>query len=522
MNKSSPPEITLELSSGSLTIRTSQGIYHVVVSGASPALAPAEPVPALPGGEGDDWDLSDSSTMQPSYRPQEATGDDAYYRDLSNDMYREVGNLARRLNLSLKDVKVVKPEDMDLEVVGERLASAKGELAEVVEMTERATNRIIDQSESIQTSCDRAREIMGQLSPAEAPADTASAEQAQSDLSAALAQVGAYLAAMADSPLAEVTSQAEALAGALQADQGQAAPPQAGLAGTWQFPLEVVFQTIYELCTNETVKKHIKAMWDSGGDAFDEAAVEKGLNQLAPAEADEDNFLNLPLNGVLKSLFSACQVDRYKGVLKKMASTSGQIFLEQSLPLEATPGQGAGEPAAPQAGAEKPALAAQAEALLEALRKKSLETAPPALDPDLVTLAVQVQSGVPGGSGGADQDLLGELDQVLKGIFDSVGNIVEASSFQDLSGQAIYRIMRLLTSFQVQLLATVVSFGAKIKSRQEDRDITVDQSEKLAQEEVDKMMGNLGVADQEMEEEEGEAGKLDQDQVNNLLEALGF
>lgn len=31
------------------------------------------------------------------------------------------------------------------------------------------------------------------------------------------------------------------------------------------FPLEVVLQTVYELCTNEAVKKHIKAIWDSSG-----------------------------------------------------------------------------------------------------------------------------------------------------------------------------------------------------------------------------------------------------------------
>jgi len=65
----------------------------------------------------------------------------------------------------------------------------------------------------------------------------------------------------------------------------------------------------------------------------------------------------------------------------------------------------------------------------------------------------------------------------------------------------------------------VVSFGSKLKSKAQAKEITSDQSEKLAQQEVDKVMGSLGVREKGEEEE---PSKLNQDAVNNLLDSLGF
>ena len=116
-------------------------------------------------------------------------------------------------------------------------------------------------------------------------------------------------------------------------------------------------------------------------------------------------------------------------------------------------------------------------------------------------------------------ELCTELEENMGTVVNSVNSIIEALSFQDLSGQTIYRIVRLITDSQVQLLAIVVSFGSKIKSKEQTKEITSDQSEKVAQEEVDKVMSSLGVRE---EGEEEEPTKLDQDAVNNLLESMGF
>jgi chemotaxis regulatin CheY-phosphate phosphatase CheZ len=148
---------------------------------------------------------------------------------------------------------------------------------------------------------------------------------------------------------------------------------------------------------------------------------------------------------------------------------------------------------------------------------------PPQLPENLENLLEKASGGTAQGAEGTnvvEPALRAQLDETMNGIFTSVNSIIEALSFQDLSGQTIYRIVRLLTDFQIQLLAMVVSFGSKIKAKTTDEKVTSDQSEKMAQEEVDKALSTLGVGDAESEAEE--AAKLDQDSVNNLLESMGF
>ena len=151
--------------------------------------------------------------------------------------------------------------------------------------------------------------------------------------------------------MAALVEQAESIAAALEAGSAQpaaAAAPQKKSAPSYDFPLEMVFQTVYELCTNETVKKHIKAMWESGAEGFDQASANEALNALVKEGPDQDNFLNLDLKGVLQGLYKSTASDRYKQVLKKMAGTADQIFLDQTLPLEAILAEPAeGEPRPP-------------------------------------------------------------------------------------------------------------------------------------------------------------------------------
>lgn len=553
-----PPEINLELAGGSLTIRTAEAIYNITANttpGAAPALPPSSaPQPqALPPSASqpesglEDWpELDTPPAPAEGAPPLEATGcapeDEEYYRELSHDMYREVGRLARRLSMSIRDVKVEKLESMDLEsMAGEQLEQAKDQLESVVKMTEQATLQIMDQGESIQEAIDQARSIMEQISTtSEESEKEAQAEdgEALEKLKQTIEAVNSYLKSLGDDPLADLSALAEAAAKEMgsapespaQAEDEPAPEPAAPSGPYYQFPLDLVFQTTYELCTNETVKKHIKAMWDAADKAFDAGVIEKGMNELVTEGPDEDNFLNLDLKGVLKTLFSATSEDRFKQVIKKMASTVDQIFLEQTLPLEAMPGEA---PAAQAAPAPAPAPAAPAgpspetvakvAELAEAIKAKSQELAPPQLAEELGALLEEAlaASGKGAPSNKLQPELVQELDKAMSIIVSSVNSIIEALSFQDLSGQAIYRIVRLLTDFQVQLLAMVVSFGSKLKTKAEKKDVTTDQSEKMAQEEVDKALETLGVGAEEGEEVP-DGAELDQDSVNSLLDSMGF
>lgn len=544
MSPSNPPEITLELSGGSLTIRASEATYHVVVAGSAgqaaalpvgkpqAALPPSQEEEAPPEAPADDWDELDLSAMEEETAPPAAPGapeDEEYYRDLSNDMFLEVGRLARRLSMSIRDVKVDKIEAIDLESTGDQLENAKDELESVVKMTEQATLRIMDLGEEIQGAIDKARSLMEQMQVAsggEQAADDDS-EQARQELGQALETISGYLSGLEGGPLNPLVEQAQALKQELdQAPQAQDAPAPAAPALRFEFPLELIFQTAYELCTNEAVKKHIKAMWDAGAKAFDNDKLAQSLNAIVTEEPDEDNFLNLSLKEVLKALFSSTKVENYKKILKKMAGTADQIFLDQFLPIEAMPASGgeaaapAPEPAPADPAGPGPEFLAKLDELISSLEQAGESLAPPELPEDLAALLNKALSGGDGAGEALDPKTKEELENTMGVVFNSVNSIVEALSFQDLSGQAIYKIVRLLTDFQVQILAMLVSFGSKLKSKETDRGATVDTSEKTAQEEVGKMMNQLGMDE---EQEDGDAAsKLDQDSVNNLLESMGF
>jgi chemotaxis regulatin CheY-phosphate phosphatase CheZ len=557
-----PPEINLELAGGSLTIRTAEAIYNITATlpaGGAPALPPSSapqpqalpPSTAAPESDVDDWPEVDMPSPPAEAPPVEAAAgapeDEDYYRDLSHDMYREVGRMARRLSMSIRDVQVDKIEDMDLEsMAGEQLEHAKDQLESVVKMTEQATLQIMDQGESIQEAIDKARAIMEQISTTSEESEEEGAAfdgESLEKLKQAIEAVNAYLEGLGADPLADLSALAEAAASELgTAAEAPAEPepeptpaeePAAPSGPYYNFPMDLVFQTTYELCTNETVKKHIKAMWDVADKHFDGAAIEKGMNGLVTEEPDEDNFLNLDLKGVLKVLFSATGEDRFKQVIKKMASTVDQIFLEPSLPLEAMPGEAPAAEAAPApaptpppapatpSGPSPEAVAKVAE-LAEAIKAKSMKFAPPELPGELGALLEEAlaTSGAGAPSNTVQPEMVQELDQSMSLIVSSVNGIIEALSFQDLSGQAIYKIVRLLTDFQVQLLAMVVSFGTKLKTKAEKQDVTTDQSEKMAQEEVDKALESIGVGAEEGEEVP--EGELDQNSVNSLLDSMGF
>jgi len=77
------------------------------------------------------------------------------------------------------------------------------------------------------------------------------------------------------------------------------------------------------------------------------------------------------------------------------------------------------------------------------------------------------------------------------------------------------KIIKLLSDFQIQLIALVVSFGSQLKHKERNKDITVEESKKLAQEDVDSYINKLSGTSKE-------SGMLDQLAVNKMLEEMGF
>jgi hypothetical protein len=392
-----PPEITLEINSGSLTIRTAEAIYHVLVTGDAPA-SPALPAVAAP-------------SLPPA---QESNAETEYYANLSADIFNEIGKLAR----SLSDL-------------APKAAAASSSISASQELGNRLKAIIAE------------AKAMAQAAQA-SPGAEASAPNSQD----AMEPLTAFLQSLAGEPLADCLAAAGRLTEALQS--AAAAPPPAAPAAVanaaYDFPLELVFQTMYELCTNEAVKKHIKAMWDSAEQTFDPGKLEAELNQAA-AECggpDEDNFLNLSLKEVLKSMSRATPKDNFQQILKKMASTSEQIFLEQTLPIEAIPKPDSAAPAPP-AGGGAASLLGLAQSLLSSLQAKAQALVPPALPPLAAapTPAAAIDLG----------PLAACLDEIAAGIDSLLAS--GAAVTPDLS--------RMLAETQSKLLSLAVNINARLR-----------------------------------------------------------
>lgn len=141
--KQEPQVVRIEINSGTFTIPAGDKVYEITVSqsptvsSAIDALVCQESAPAA--GEG----------AQSSDESQRI----ALYREISEEMFQEIGRLARDLSISIKDLPATCPCEVDFEKAGLDLESAKSMLEEVVTMTERATMNIMDISEDMQEQC---------------------------------------------------------------------------------------------------------------------------------------------------------------------------------------------------------------------------------------------------------------------------------------------------------------------------------------------------------------------------------
>ncbi|MDP2001745.1 MAG: protein phosphatase CheZ, partial [Desulfurivibrionaceae bacterium] len=277
-----------------------------------------------------------------------------------------------------------------------------------------------------------------------------------------------------------------------------------------------------------TVKTHITAARKKAEDIFDHNgfvdALGEKIENLAP---DSDNFFTVPLSDVLSALLASCSDQKTQNLLKKMDLNQAEIFLDQSLPLEVPPTEEIEEAAPatatpPEAGSAAPVVSAQgADPRVAEVAGMLAESM--ALAGELTGNLEQMHAGaVPGMSLMTIEDQndifqkIEDAFNVASSITDDISRITEALSFQDLSGQQILKIIKLLTDFQVQLLAIVVSFGSQLKMKEKNAGITVEESKRIAQADVDKYLNSMTTG------EVGGDGSLDQEAVNDLLKGLGF
>lgn len=524
MSTAGRSEVHLEISPGFFRISTDTVVYNITVlggqeTGAAPVLR------CIPAGERPP--ASALAAPEPTTEGAalarlvgEAQGDN-YYKQVSNDIFNEIGKLAKSLSSTMGEIPLEdrRLKRVELDEAGEKIEDAKSQLHDIVTMTEKATMEIMDQVEKVQEQTDGVKDLLLSLK-------NHNAFQAET---IAYRDAGTQSAAILYS-LQEKLNRAEALFAALQKNAeavvkevaaGELADPGGMVRRTrYLFALDTIFQTMYELCTNETVKTHISDARQKVGKIFDyhvfvEVMGEK-IKNLAP---DGDNFFTVPLGDVLFALLAACSEPKTQNLFKKMDLNQTEIFLDQSLPLEAPPTEEV-EEAAPVPAITKnsesnadPRVAEVGDMLTESLilageLTESLEQMRYGQIPGMSKMTIEDQN-----------DIFKKIEtafQVTASITEVISRITEALSFQDLSGQQILKIIKLLTDFQVQLLAIVVSLGSQLKIKEKNAGITMDESRRIAQEDVDRYLKSMTT------EKVGGAGSLDQTAVNDLLHGLGF
>jgi len=391
----------------------------------------------------------------------------AFYRQTSEEIYEGLGRLAKEINLSIQDLSLEEIIQSAGFSPGERLDQARHQLNDVLAMTERATLDILDLVERIREDCGVLEEFLCPSGGQEGDREG----EAAARIRAAAQEFGEYLRSLGPAP-------------------AEAAAPGVSVS------LADTLQILLEFCGTEAVKPHLKTLAAQHAALFEVEAAEAALSRLAAQAPVEDGFHQLPVEQVLEALREHCREERARELLAKLLASAAKIFPMPSLPLEA-PAEGSGV-LAPKSEAEARWEAFLA--VLSPLLEEALEAPPLAPDRTISALAATGR------------------------IRESLSRITEALSFQDLSGQRLLKVLKILRQVQVQVLTLLVAIGNKLRLKSEGQEISLKESAALAQEELVRMLGH------QPEENGAAAGQvparsqepLNQEAVNELLASLGF
>ncbi len=521
MTEQSKPEINIEIFAGFFRIPTGDAIYNITVLDSQPnsVTRVMEKIVLSEKAESGESVSSESEQITPA---TPISGDD-FYKAVSQEVFNDIGQLARSLSDTIMEIPAEDRESkrVELDEAGEKIEEAKSQLKDIVSMTEKATMDIMDHVEQVQAQTNDVKDILSLLKEHEAFKTNLSEDASdaiEDDVSGVEKPFNGKLA-----EIQKMIGQAKELTSSILQDKETPqqeeiqAEPVAEKRKRYLFDLDTVFQTIYELCTNETVKKHVSTARENAADIFNRDAFIETISPKVEALPQEDGFISAPLSVVLQSLYAACSDKKIQNLLKKMDGEKESIFLDQALPLEMPPAEEAEEEPAVSDIAAADENSQDARIVeLDGLLQETQE---------IITELSARKEETPAGAGKTlmSLDCQNEIFQKIENAFDVVANIcgvvsriTETLSFQDLAGQQIMKIIKLLSDFQVQLLAIVVSFGSRLKQKQKNAEITVEESKKLAQNDVDAYLNKFKQTDAEGPE------MLDQDSVNQMLDELGF
>lgn len=517
-------EINLEVNAGFFRISTEDVVYNITVLGERES-STTKVIEKIVERE----KREESPTVADQSIGEATTGEDQFFKEVSTNLYQEIGSLARQLSSTIMAIPAEdrRQQRAQLDEVGDKLQDAKTQLKDIVAMTEKAAMKIMDSVEKIQRETLETRDLLSNLKDHQAFANPVEAIVAQQTpdmpivcrtedvnrlLDASSRMVDIVSSLLTEGPETNGTD-----AGDENADSDT---PE------YAFSMDVIFQTLYEFCTNEAVKKHISTARQKAGEIFEKDVFSKKLNAaVADMVPDTDNFFNVSLPDIFDSFLEACNTDSFKKLILKMNENRDTIFLDKTLPLEApakvapqkTKNDTPKKEKTPDLALTDPRfkelndLAADSLSVLQGIQSGNME------ESQIAALSLHAHDSIM-----AKEDQVYILSQIESAfamvtvISDDVAKIMETLSFQDLSGQRIMKIIKLLSDFEIQLLALIVSFGSQLKHKETNKNITVEESKALAQKDVDSLLSSL-IPDKQTED-----SMLDQGAVNSLLGEMGF
>ena len=249
-------------------------------------------------------------------------------------------------------------------------------------------------------------------------------------------------------------------------------PPAAPTAKRYLFDLDVIFQTLYELCTNEAVKSHIVKARENRETYFDKPLFLDKMNEkVAGLEADSDNFFNMPMTDVLTSLQETCNEKPIQNLLIKMDSNQATIFLDSILPLE-VPAVEEGE-AAPEVEESPQDTGVDSVDENNSADNGQLEEAGALLDEALQL--VDAMAGKVAGEGGAEGAMAGSgtNGEELADRIDQVDTLLENTLTND-NDEGGGQDMQEVTAFRQRLLEAVLTLHEEIRLKKENESLAVD------------------------------------------------
>jgi chemotaxis protein CheZ len=143
------PVIHLELTTGIFKIKAEDAIYEIEVKADSSLTQVVEKI-------------VEKEVVVEKEAALEGVSDQ-FYKEISEEMFNEIGKMARDLSISIKTPLDDDMKNVDISQAGVDLEGAKGKLQDIVEMTEKATMVIMDISENIQEGCDEIKKNLTEI-----------------------------------------------------------------------------------------------------------------------------------------------------------------------------------------------------------------------------------------------------------------------------------------------------------------------------------------------------------------------